>query len=184
MRTLWLLCAIVLLGCEHAAPAPSSNATSPATSPETSSDRDVFRRWTEAVQRQLKADAQAGITRTFVTEDDLREFLLTLTPKGFRPRPEFFRSLGGDLDGGSPEWFPNRMASYGRSHPDEVSRFDSALEAWLKPTLEQIETSARASIARWKRDPTTVLAEAKRRQRSALLVFCANWSGGVLGAAP
>jgi hypothetical protein len=180
VRTIGLGCALLLFGCEHS-PTPSSQAPSVAStdaiSPQTGSDGDTFRRWTDATVKQLEADARAGATRAFVTQDDLRGFLHTLTPAGFRPRPEYFRSLAAEVDGGSGESFANRMAGYGRSHPDEVSRLDATLEARLKPLLEQIATNAVASIARWKRDPTTALAEAKQRHRSALLVFCADWSG-------
>jgi hypothetical protein len=92
------------------------------------------------MEKQIEADARAGASRAFASPDEARQFLLSLTPAGFRPRPEFFGALA---DAGETASLAARMASYAQSHPAEVQGRLEAFSARLQPLLEQVSTNVK-----------------------------------------
>lgn len=174
------------LGCD-ATPAPGA-ASAPGASgeserasgaPAASSDEALFSRWLDAMERQVEADARAGMTRTFEDPEDARRFLLSLSPAGFRPRPEYFAALTSDAEPSA-----RRISAYVQGHPAEVERRIAAFVTRLEPVLKQVSANvqrqfppgATASSARWASDPGSALAEAQRRGRATILVFGADWA--------
>jgi hypothetical protein len=137
-----------VLACENASTrAPvgvgsaGTNDGSALTSGKTADD-ELYNAWQDALERQVEADAKAGVKMTFASEDDARAYLLSLTPSGFRPRPEFFSALMSKV--GDPKIFGERMAVYARQHDDAVTQRLTAFMARLEPVMTQV----RANIQR------------------------------------
>jgi hypothetical protein len=131
--------------------------------------------------RQIEADARAGATRTFADQEEATQFLMSLSPRGFRPRPEYFVGI---LDQETPEKLGPAFAEYAKTHPDEFNRAFDAMMARVRPAIEALLShiqaqfrsgapSDRTSAA----DVLPTLAAAQRDGRRAVLVFCATWSG-------
>lgn len=173
VRTLVLALPLLLahLACERAAAPPPSQSAAAAPA-----DRDaaLFGRWHDAMARQVESDARAGAAQIFHDREEARRFLASLTPAGFRPRPEFFADL--TRDAGDLADLALRMAAYAQSHPEEIERRTSAFVTRLEPLLRPLTANIERQFpSRWGSDPAAALAEATRRGRATVLLFTAEW---------
>jgi hypothetical protein len=174
MRVTLVLCVSLSLGCDSRPDAEQPRAPAVA-----SSDAEQFARWQDALEEQVEADARAGATRTFKDEDDVRRFLHSLTPAGFRPRAEFFAPLVAEIPDIDAQ--AERMAAYARAHPGELERRLAAFTARLTPLLEQVGANVQRQFPataplRWETDPAAALADARQRGRATVVLFAAEWA--------
>lgn len=135
--TLFLALASVTSACRKPTTTDSTGAASASASAGAeSADQVDFNRWQDAMEKQVESDARAGLNRTFKSPEEAQRFLFSLTPGGFRPRPEFFATLMADA--GDPQAFANRMSTYAKNHPAVVEYRINTLMNRMDPLLKQI----------------------------------------------
>lgn len=158
--------------------APSTAAGETAATPTSAAvtDEEFFKRFVDAMQRQIEADARAGAARKFASRAEALRFLATLTPAGLHPRREFFAGLMPDA--GDPSALVQRMLAYAKAHPEEARPRLRAFIMRVGPLVVPVRNNIQKQFpVRWLTDPKQALRKAKAEGRAVLLVFCADWAG-------
>ena len=102
----------------------------------TLSDDELLRRWYDAMEKQVTADARHVAAERFASRDEADEAVKSLTPVGFRPRPEYFQALYDAA--GPPDALARRLAAYAAAHGDDMERRVAPMIAHLKPLMQQV----------------------------------------------
>ncbi len=114
----------------HRAPGSGSEVTKAQLS-----DDELLRRWYDAMEKRLVADARRVATQQFASRDDAAAALTALTPVGFRPHPEYFQALFDDA--GGPDAVARRLADHASAHGDDMARRVGAMLEHLEPVMQQ-----------------------------------------------
>lgn len=102
----------------------------------TISEAELLRRWFDAMEKQMAADARRVATQQFASQTEAEQALMTLTPAGFQPRPEFFQKLFDEA--GPPETIGRRLADHAATHGDDMERRATRMLEQLEPLLKQV----------------------------------------------
>lgn len=139
------------------------------------SDKEIVRRFYDAFEPALIAQAKTGTTKKFSDMAEALRFLESLTPVSFRPAPSAFASLITDLGGG--EQFVVRMPLAMQAETKERDLRAAQMLKHLEPVMKQVlDNIGRQFPLKWQTDPTATLAQAKADRKPAVILFCAEWS--------
>lgn len=186
MRTLALAAALALGGCKGSENKAVVVPDAPAGSSHVRSDEEMFNQFMDGMERQLEADLRAGVRRSFASEDEARQFLWSLTPAGFRARPEYF---GESIDGGAPQALATRMSDWARAHPDAVEQRIKAFALRMEPLFKELHRNIRtqfppssestlppgAKRLAWLSTGAKGIEAAKRAKKPIVIDFSASW---------